>query len=271
MRWNQQELVCLKENFPITEDKKLSDTLGKSPNALRIKASRLGIKKASSLIREELELNEVEEQVVIGSLLGDLSCRINHTSKNANLEGGHCLAQKEYMLWKIALLQRLNFKIRKTKIGTYLFQSKNFRALNEYHDLFYSNGKKSVNRLILDRINKLGLLIWYLDDGSYHKRDNQGKLHTNGFSFEEQVLIKEWFKEKYGIDPRIHTLKGSKKYEGKVWYYLSFTVDDTKRLLSLFKEFEVPSCMKYKLGDQTTSHSILLNEVTEQSSWPISG
>ena len=256
MGWTQSQVEDLKQSFPVIKDNKLAKVIGKSPNALRIKASRLGIKKRITYIRENLKLKPIEEQLVVGGLLGDLSCRITHTSKCARLEGGHSLKQKEYMLWKINLMHRLMFKIRGTEINTYLYQSKSFKALNKYYNLFYRKGFKSITKEILDLLNDFGLFVWYLDDGSYHKRDKTSSLHTNGFSFEEQILIKEWFQQRYDIDPRIYKFRRPKDYPNKIWYYLYFTVNDTKKLISLFQGFNIPDCMKYKFGQM--NHTPLL-------------
>ncbi len=254
MVWSKTEVDLLKRDFSITNDYELSKIIGKSPNAIRIKASRLKIRKRTSITRESLKFNGVEKQLIIGGLLGDLSCRIKKTCKYACLEGGHGAKQKEYMIWKLKLMNRLNFKIRKSKINTYLFQSKSFKSLNHYYNLFYKKGHKKIDKGILDQLNDFGILIWFLDDGSLNKRDKVMYLHTNGFSYSEQLIIKNWFKGKYKLNPKNYKSIGTKKYNGKVWYYLYFTVKDTKKLLSLFNNFEVPDCMKYKLG-HIQSHS----------------
>lgn len=236
-------------------DRQLAEVIGKSPNAIRIKSSRLGIKKESTSFRENLGLNPIEEQVILGGLLGDLSCRITRTSKYARLEGGHGSEQKEYLLWKAKILQRLMIKVRSAAGNTSLYNSKNFKILNEYYNLFYHSGHKSINQKILDLLDDFGLLIWYLDDGSYKKRDKSSCIYTNGFSFEEQVLMKNWFNKKYGLNPAIYKNRDLKRYPSKVWYYIYFGVKDTKKLFNILKKFHVPNCMKYKLGfkDHTPS------------------
>jgi len=249
MVWSKEHIVCLEQNFPTLSDTELASVIGKSPNALRIKASRLGINKEITSIRLELELTSIEKQVIIGGLLGDLSCRISATSIYARLEGGHCERQKDYMFWKINLLQRLMFNVGRTAIGAYLYQSRNFKALNEYYTLFYSKGYKSINREILNLLDDFGLLIWYLDDGSYHKRDHCIYLYTNSFSLEEQNIISRWFVQKYNIKPRI--IKIRKNITNKQLddcYFLRINTSDTKRLLEIFSKFEVPNCMNYKLA-----------------------
>jgi hypothetical protein len=241
MTWKKEEVEYLKNNFPSLSDNKISKNIHKSSNALRIKASRLGLKKESSIYRNNLELNEIEEQVVVGGLLGDSYCHIKRPkSVNANLEWAHGSNQIDYAYWKSELLNRLKFNVRNTKLNTLHFTSKNYKCLNDYHQLFYPNGKKVVNQQILDKIDKLGLLIWYLDDGSYHKRDKTISLYTNCFSLFEQNEMKEWFKTKWGITCNIHRVKENQ-------YCLYFPVKETKKLILLFKEFNIPDCMKYKI------------------------
>jgi recombination protein RecA len=241
MLWTKEQINYLKENFPIKKDQEVAEFLGKSPNAVRIQASRLNIKKQSSIIRNNLTLSPEEEQVILGGILGDLHCTIKKpTSINACLEGAHCHRQVDYLYWKLDLLSNLVFNTRETKHNSLYFESKNYKCLNYYRDLFYHSGKKKVNEQILKKIDKLGMLIWYLDDGSYRRRDRMAVLYTNCFSLPEQNLIQSWFQERWGIDCRIY-----KATENQ--FYLGFPVKDTKRLFSLFSEFDVPQCMRYKI------------------------
>ena len=254
LTWNSSEIGYLKENFSSNKDKPLSTFLNKSPNAIRIKASRLNLKKYSQIYRNSLELTPNEEQAILGGLMGDLHCRITPTSKNARLEGGHGSNQIGYLDYKTNLLGRLNWTVRLAKDGSTHYESKCFQCLNEYHAFFYPNNKKVVNTIILDRIDKLGLLIWYLDDGNYHLRDKTSRIHTNCFSYEEQLIIKKWFQDKWNINPKIYHNKNEKDYPGKIWHYLNFSVSETKKLHDLFINFNIPECMKYKFYYNHESH-----------------
>ncbi len=246
MNWNKTEIEYLKENFSSNQDKPLSNFLNKSINAIKIKASRLNLNKESTIYRSSLKLTSDEEQVILGSLMGDLHCRITYTSKNARLEGGHGPNQIGYLDYKTRLLRRLNWTVRLAKDGSTHYESKSFQCLNQYFTLFYPNLKKVVNREILDRIDKLGLLIWYLDDGNYHLRDKTSRIFTNGFSYEEQLIIKKWFEDKWNISPKIYQYKDKNNYPDKIWYYLNFSVSETRKLHDLFINFNTPECMKYK-------------------------
>lgn len=252
--WNRTEIEYLKGNFSSNKDKSLSHFLSKSANAIRIKASRLNLKKESTIYIQSLVLTPDEEQVVLGGLMGDLHCRMTHTSKNTRLEGGHGSNQIGYLDYKIKLLGRLNCTVRLAKDGSTHYESKSFQCLNQYYTLFYPNNKKSINREILDRINKLGVLIWYLDDGNYHLRDKTSRIHTNCFSYDEQIIIKQWFEDKWNLSPKIYHYRDENNYPGKVWHYLNFSVSETKKLHDLFINFNIPECMKYKFYYNHESH-----------------
>ena len=254
MNWNKTEIGYLKENFSSSKDKSVAAFLNKSSNAIRIKAIRLKLKKESTTYRTSLVLTQDEEQIILGGLMGDLHCRMTYTSKNARLEGGHGSNQIGYLNYKIKLLGRLNWNVRLAKDGSTHYESKSFQCLNQYFILFYPNNKKVINIKILDRIDKLGLLIWYLDDGNYHLRDKTSRIFTNGFSYEEQLIIKKWFEDKWNISPKIYQYRDQSNYPDKIWYYLNFSVSETKRLHGLFINFNIPECMKYKFYYNHESH-----------------
>ena len=243
--WTKSEVEILKMDYLNKCEHYISKIINKSPNAIRIKASRLDISKLAQ--RERIVLTSVEEQIILGGLLGDFYCEIAKTCKNARLEGGCCNVQEAYFLWKISLLGNLHFSLRRSKTGQLFFGSWSYPCLNYYYHLFYKFGKKKISLEILKSIGALGLAIWYMDDGSYKKRDGTCYLYTNGFTYKENLLIKEWFEMKLNIHPKIYAVKDPKRYPGRVWFYLNFGVNETKKLFEIFRGYIHPS-MKYKIG-----------------------
>ena len=244
-KWTKEEISTLKRDYLEKGELHLSILLNKSPNAIRIKAFRVGLSKLA--LRENIKLIDSEEQIILGGLLGDLYCRIKRSCKNAQIEGAHSKKQEPYLLWKIKMLPSLSFNLRRTKLGYLFFESRTYPCLNEYYNLFYKEGKKKITQSILKKINQIGLAIWYMDDGSYAKRDRRCSLHTNGFTYDENLIIKEWFELRWNLFPKIYSHKEPKRYPGKVWYFLNFNTIETKKLLNLIKDYIHPS-MKYKLG-----------------------
>jgi hypothetical protein len=251
--WVDQDVICLRQSFPCTDDVILGRLLSRSPNALRIKASRLNIRKNTSIARETRQLTKTEEQVIVGGLFGDLCARISGNSRFPRLEGGHCQAQADYMRWKLAMLERLQWRVRSAKQNTYLFTSKSLKALQPYHQMFYPQGKKVVSPEALNVLNDFGLLIWYLDDGTYRKRDHTICLYTNSFTEREQHILCGWFWQNYHVLPHIYTATDQKNYPSKKWYYLYFPRHETTKLLTILAQFDIPDCMRYKFGHTTSS------------------
>lgn len=242
--WTNEEIAILKESYIKEGDKKLSTILNKTPNAIRIKASRLGISKLK--IRENIHLSKDEDQIVIGTLLGDSHSRIHKPAINAILEGAHCKEQEAYLFWKINSLKSLSFYTRKSKDEATHFASRTFPCLNEYFLLFYRKGIKIVNSFILNKIESLALAVWYMDDGSYNKTGKNSSLYTNSFTFEENTLIKNWFEQKWNISPKISNVK---KENREIKYYLRFNVRDTRNLIEIIRPYIHP-CMNYKIGEK---------------------
>ena len=245
LEWSQKEINLLENSYVVQGENYLSEILDRSPNAIRIMASRLKIKKFD--YRNDIVLSYIEEQVLLGGLLGDMYCRIPKTCKNARIEGAHCKKQESYLLWKISLLNNLHFKLRRNNLGYLFFRSKNYSCLNYYFDLFYKNKKKEITCDILNKVNDFGLAIWYMDDGSYSKRDHNCSLYTNGFTYEENLIIKKYFETKWNIFPKIYIHKEIKRYPNKKWYFLNFNVAETKKLIKIIKPY-IHSSMKYKIG-----------------------
>jgi len=171
-------------------------------------------------------------------------CIKKGSCKNAHVEEAHCEEQIPYLEWKIGQLKSLEFNKRRTKIGALHARSRVYPALNAYYGMFYEGGKKRINLEILNRLNALGLAVWYMDDGSYHQRNKMSTLYTNGFSYDETLMIKEWFKNRWNLLPKIFSISArSKKY-----YYPSFGASETRKLVNIIQPY-IHQSMRYKIGD----------------------
>lgn len=260
-RWKEEDIDYLTKNYKRIPNKILSEKLGKSERAVLEKAFKLRLKKYRQGIyytkyQYAIQLSKEEEQVLLGSLLGDGGIeRINITGR---FREAHSIKQKEYLLWKKPFLQKF---IPNTRLYDVKYKYKNevklkscielktkcFPILNKYYNLFYPKGKKTITKEILNKITELGLLIWYLDDGNYSYNGYSGSyfLATCG-SLEKQKLIQEWFKKRWNLNTEIVTNKKRKDYlirlnvkEGKQFFEI---------LYPLFIKYKLPEKMKYKFG-----------------------
>lgn len=196
--------------------------------------------------------NKEAKQVLIGTLLGDGS--IEKSGVNSfRFKGTQGIIQKDYALFKCKILDSLvktKWKEVNVKGGWYkkkffkervsiILRSLSSSFFKKYYHMFYQNGKKEVSTTILNRLEPLGLAIWYLDDGSYQYGEKAIYLSTHSFGLEGNKVIKKWFKKNHGIQVNIHPHENH--------YMLRMNVVSSKKFIEMIKKF-VLKCMNYKLG-----------------------
>ena len=168
------------------------------------------------MVSKPLNLTKKMEQVLLGSLLGDGSLHIHKKrGKNATYTEEHSLKQLQYAKWKNSFLKFKETLVnRKEKrfgdVREYqqvCIYSPASPTLTEYYSFFYPNGKKVVTREILDKLEPLGLAVWYCDDGCYLYRQNMINFATNKFTKKENEFIIDFFYKKFHIKSRLRKLK----------------------------------------------------------------
>jgi len=71
----------------------------------------------------------------------------------------------------------------------------------------------------IDLLTKKDLILWYLDDGSYHINKKTMHLYSNMFNKEESIKLIDKITNLFNIDPR---LRIDRKKDGREFYYLYF-------------------------------------------------
>ena len=195
-------------------------------------------------------------QVFIGSLLGDgniFSTKEGYISYSEI----HSLKQKDYLLWKMNLMSELfNFagspykfktydKRTKKEYGHIKINASDTKNLKKYYEEFYSNKKKVIPKEFLYKLSELGLAVWYQDDGNYNYGGYRCSIATEGFSYEEHLLIKGFLEGKYGIICEIYK-KGKQ-------FYIGFNRKESEKFLKLISSY-IHKSMVYKLGHLDSSN-----------------
>lgn len=103
---------------------------------------------------------------------------------------------------------------------------------------------------IIDSLDYFGFLMYYFDDGSYHKAHNIMHIYCNSFTPEEVEHLK---KSIYRLFPYKECRnRVDKKKNGKQYPYLYIPKDTTTMIVKYYKEFVLAEplldCMAYKLG-----------------------
>lgn len=198
--WNQG-----KTNAEIAKELKMSPMT--SRKYTRLLGEDTNSVKAKRISKQELILTQEQEEVLYGSLLGDMC--ISTTSKLYRVQINHGGEQEAYFDHKCKIFKNLLGKVNKTPrydkrtqkwYNRYAVRLLAHPKFNELHDLMYINGVKTVTKEWLDKVTPRGLAFWFMDDGT-----NSGELATNSFSLEECKLIIKWFDEKWGIKCSLHT------------------------------------------------------------------
>lgn len=193
------------------------------------------------------QLPEDVEQVLLGSLFGDGGLRKQSKGKNIEFRETHSIKQKDYLLWKKALLSQTfiitsYFYSLKDKRNGHIYKGLEIRScvnplLTNYYSNFYPKGKKLISLEMLNKLKPLGLAVWYMDDGSYEKKGNNAIIASNKQNIE---IIQRWFKEIQGIGGFIYKSRTSNSAT------IRFNVKDTKKLFRIIHSYIHPS-MKYKI------------------------
>lgn len=194
-------------------------------------------------------MNFEDRAFLYGCLLGDAGISFSGGSYSFNIT--HCEKQKEYLLYKSCIINRILGKQSEMKIinnsgySGVRYSVSNVEILRPLYELFYPNGKKKIaNEFILDNITLEALAIWWMDDGSCSKIYRNDKVRAyNGYlnTYETQSdneIIKDILNFKYGFS------LGSNYHKG--WYRLRFNTENLRKLKKLISPYVIDS-MKYKI------------------------
>lgn len=194
-----------------------------------------------------------EKDLLISLILGDGS--IYKTGTSYEIFIGHGEKQKDYLKWKINLLNQAkifnNPVIVRSKLITLKEYNKSYlqyyarkvsKELKEIYDIYFSENKR-LSTILSHFHSDRGLALWFMDDGSVFKRKKKHKdgtlyylkptlkLCTHCFSKEENLEIISWFRRRYLIDAKlVSETKRNKKY-----YYIRFNANDSKKIFDLIK------------------------------------
>lgn len=188
--------------------------------------------------------------VIIGMLYGDGSINKKYPSTLTLCQSG---AQKEYLEYKIQILQHLGLKACKmremhckNREPAYIIDFTDQRIKWFYEKFYDADHKRKVNISLLRHLTPIGLAIWYMDDGNLvFKKDNDYAkdcsafcLNTQAFSYADHLLLVKFFKKKFRMEPHINK---DKKYNK-----LYFPAKYAKDFFNLIRPY-IPSTMDYKI------------------------
>ena len=210
------------------------------------------------------KLSKEQKSLLIGLLIGDGTISSNFVFKLS-----HSVEQREYLEWKVKLLDK--FQIKNNGIKEYISTC----GYNIGKGVLYSQmsviptikalrrtiyiPKKTITRKLLNWLTPLEIAIWYMDDG--HINVNTSKQRS---SIQHTIKIATCVDEntveviiQYFLD--VWNIKFRKFPEGKNTFSIaSSSEEDYSKFVNLIKPFveQVPS-MLYKIRDNFTKKEFL--------------
>lgn len=209
---------------------------------------------------------------LIALLIGDGTIMRNKYSNSMKVQHGRF--QKEYLEWKIKKMNELAIdnsglrtysQITNYSHGeiwnTYAVFIKHYTFIDVLRKVVYTENGKVLSRKLLNRLNPLGLAVWYMDDGGLNHKKKINRLGQKVIysttlrisvctrSTEVIQSYIDYFKEVWDIN--FYTFKEGKN---KDMYSLMCGTNEARKFLDIVKPYidEIPS-MSYK-GDLMIGH-----------------
>lgn len=219
-------------------------------------------------------LSDRSKEIILGSLLGDGSLKINPGYKNARFSFRHSIRQKDYFFWKAKELKEISG-------GSYFWKQKpdgfggeklryQSLALNQLTELYHLTHKK--NKFVaqpkwLKLLTPLSLAVWWLDDGSLTVNSRRGVICTDSFPYEFQLALANYLSKKRQIKVKI--AKTNRNWNGKKIEYYRLWIrsgEELKKLLRLILPHIKVASMLPKVLLLYRNHELQQRWISEVSS-----
>jgi len=191
-------------------------------------------KKANLVLPIELD------EIIIGSMLGDLTAEKPSINSNTRLQFKQSLKNRLYIEHLYSLFQEFcgskplimfKFDNRPNKYKEYSsikFQTLSIPCFNKYRELFYNQeGIKYIPNNLKELLTERGLAYWFMDDG--YKSVSGLYICTESYTMEDHQILINVLKNKFNLECNIH-----KTTNGNRIYILSSSKD---KLLELVKPY----------------------------------
>lgn len=213
-------------------------------------------------------LSKEQKRLLISLLIGDGTISSNYVFKLS-----HSVDQREYLEWKVGLLNKLGIKNNGIKEYTsscgyntgkgvlYSQMSVNSTIKALRRSVYIP--KKTFTRNLLDWLDEQGLAIWFMDDGFININESEqrhGSIQRNiriSTCVDEETcnMIIQYFKERWNIEFRPFFEKS------KLFSIATRTNEDSDRFIKIVKPYveQVPSLL-YKIRENHTKKEFIAQQ-----------
>ena len=193
-------------------------------------------------------LSDQQRQLVLGGLMGDGAIspkrpHLNGAGIKSRFRFGHGPKQDDYAHWKADLLHGVPLTISKHSKGGLMVETTPMAELDVLREAVYVGGKKVFSWDYLKELTPFALAVWYLDDGSFAERRNDGSAGRSDICVQAmdrgtQRRLIALLRESLGLSCKLIDRAGKA--------VIVFDRDGTEALHDLIAPY-VPHCMAYKL------------------------
>lgn len=154
------------------------------------------------------KLSVVQEQILLGSLLGDGHLETGTQGRTYRYRVVQSTKKPLYFQFLYNTFQDfistdISTRVYKTKSGessTQMFTTQTSSVFQPYGSLFYNEKTKCVPKTIGNCLTPLSLAVWYMDDGSMKSSKSKGVyLNTHCFSCDEIDFLCEILGQNFGL------------------------------------------------------------------------
>lgn len=197
--------------------------------------------------------------------MGDGS--LEQHGKNARISISHNFQNLDYLMWKKSVLEKVTscseYDRKRSKI-THSFnkviRSKTHNIYTTLRDRLYLQNKKVIDPHTLKLLDWEALAILIQDDGSSSSKEGRLTnlyIHTNSYSYGDNLLLKKAIKEKLDLEFNV--------VRHKNWYELRLRNKDYERLYNGCKPYIFKS-LEYKFPIPTLNSERSDDEIVQTSS-----
>ena len=151
-------------------------------------------------IARGIALSQRQEEIVIGSLLGD--GHLAKTTRGYAFRVNHSITQKEYVDWKYQELSQFVNSMPDIYEKNYYFRTISHPFFTSMRNEFYRGQEKIIPANLTRWLTPLALSIWIMDDGS--REGNQLRINSQSFTYDENQMLASILEATFGIETMIN-------------------------------------------------------------------
>ena len=178
-------------------------------------------------------LTGIQRDLVIGALLSD--AYLMPTTAGWCFRVSHGQQQREYVEWKFRVVSDFVRTGPRQCGRSCYFRTISHPEFAGLREAFYgAAARKAVPIDLLEReLTAFALAVWFMDDGASDRR--QVRINSQGFSFDENLMLVEFLQAKFGIEVRLNRDKGR--------YRLRIGEGGMARFVNLVRPHLIPSML----------------------------